>query len=244
MKNLCEPFFFLQPEEGEVGQSSGGVNESKLFTAVVEALLTLRTESAIRSTMIAYILFTVLAILPLFIYWRNPYFLGDLRYAVTAIRIGMRMSKIKKNFSSMLDCFLDRVKKHPEKTFLIFEESAYTYSQADRESNKVARALSTHAQLKEGDTAALFLGNEPQFVWLWLGLAKLGCVASLLNSNVRSKSLVHCFSCCEAKVLIAGAGKLEPLFRGVHLLNLCSFFSYFYFLFLCPIFPRLLFIVT
>uniref|UniRef100_A0A3B5KJ69 long-chain-fatty-acid--CoA ligase n=1 Tax=Xiphophorus couchianus TaxID=32473 RepID=A0A3B5KJ69_9TELE len=157
------------------------------------------------NTMIAYILFTVLAILPLFIYLRNPYFLGDLRYAVTAIRIGMRMGKIKKNFSSLLDCFLDRAKKHPEKTFLIFEESSYTYSQADRESNKVARALSTHAQLKEGDTAALFLGNEPQFVWLWLGLAKLGCVASLLNSNIRSKSLVHCFSCCEAKVLIAGA---------------------------------------
>ncbi|XP_008402769.1 very long-chain acyl-CoA synthetase-like [Poecilia reticulata] len=155
--------------------------------------------------MIAYILFTVLAILPLFVYLRNPYFLGDFRYTVTAIRIGIRMSKIKKNFSSLLDCFLDRVEKHPEKTFLIFEESSYTYSQADRESNKVARALSMHAQLKEGDTVAVFLGNEPHFVWLWLGLAKLGCVASLLNSNLRSKSLVHCFSCCEAKVLIAGA---------------------------------------
>uniref|UniRef100_A0A3B3URT4 long-chain-fatty-acid--CoA ligase n=2 Tax=Poecilia latipinna TaxID=48699 RepID=A0A3B3URT4_9TELE len=156
-------------------------------------------------TMIAYILFTVLAILPLFIYLRNPYVLGDLRYTVTVIRIGIRMSKMKKNFSSLLDCFLDRVEKHPEKTFLIFEESSYTYRQADRESNKVARALSMHAQLKEGDTVAVFLGNEPHFVWLWLGLAKLGCVASLLNSNIRSKSLVHCFSCCEAKVLIAGA---------------------------------------
>ncbi|MEQ2186211.1 hypothetical protein GOODEAATRI_026316 [Goodea atripinnis] len=121
----------------------------------------------------------------------------------------MQLSKIRKSFSSILDSFLDKVQKHPQKTFLIFEENSYTYSQADKESNKVARALWTHAQLKEGDTAALLLGNEPQLVWVWLALAKLGCVASVLNSNIRSKSLLHCFSCCEAKVLIVGAGKLE-----------------------------------
>ncbi|MED6276854.1 hypothetical protein CHARACLAT_007166 [Characodon lateralis] len=81
--------------------------------------------------------------------------------------------------------------------------------QADKESNKVARALWTHAQLQEGDTAALLLGNEPQLVWVWLALAKLGCVASVLNSNIRSKSLLYCFSCCEAKVLIFGADLQE-----------------------------------
>uniref|UniRef100_A0AAQ5ZEV9 long-chain-fatty-acid--CoA ligase n=1 Tax=Amphiprion ocellaris TaxID=80972 RepID=A0AAQ5ZEV9_AMPOC len=119
--------------------------------------------------------------------------------------IGIRLSKSGKNFRSILDDFLDAVKKHPHKNFIVFEDSSYTYSQADRESNKVARALSAHVQLKQGDTAALFLGNEPLFVWMWLGLAKLGCTASLLNYNIRSKSLLHCFSCCDAKVLIAGA---------------------------------------
>ncbi|XP_012706633.2 very long-chain acyl-CoA synthetase [Fundulus heteroclitus] len=153
--------------------------------------------------MIAYILFTVLAIL--LVYLRNPYFMSDLNYALTAIRIGVRLSKIKKSFSSILDSFLEKVAKHPQKTFLIFEESSYTYSQADKESNKIARALQTHGRLKEGDTAALFLGNEPHFVWVWLALAKLGCVAALLNYNIRSKSLLHCFSCCDAKVLIVGA---------------------------------------
>ncbi|KAK5609478.1 hypothetical protein CRENBAI_007988 [Crenichthys baileyi] len=123
----------------------------------------------------------------------------------------MQLSKIRNSFSSILDSFLDKVQKHPQKTFLIFEESSYTYSQADKESNKVARALWTHAQLKEGDTAALLLGNEPQLVWVWLALAKLGCVASVLNSNIRSKSLLHCFSCCEAKVLIVGADLQEAV---------------------------------
>ncbi|XP_041838380.1 very long-chain acyl-CoA synthetase-like [Melanotaenia boesemani] len=155
--------------------------------------------------MIAYILFTVLAILPLFLYLRNPYFVGDLKYTVTALQIGIRRSKLKKKFYSILDAFLDKAAKHPHKTFLVFEEISYTYSQADKESNKVARALQTIAHLKEGDTVALFLGNEPLYVWLWLAVAKLGCVAALLNYNIRSKSLLHCFSCSDAKVLIAGA---------------------------------------
>uniref|UniRef100_A0A669B8R2 long-chain-fatty-acid--CoA ligase n=1 Tax=Oreochromis niloticus TaxID=8128 RepID=A0A669B8R2_ORENI len=143
--------------------------------------------------------------LPLMIYFRNPYFLKDLRYTFLTIYVGIRLSRIKKKFYSILDRFLDKVAEHPHKKFIVYEESSYTYSQADRESNKVARALLTHAHLKEGDTVALFLGNEPWFVWIWLALSKLGCTASFLNVNIRSKSLLHCFSCCEAKVLIAGA---------------------------------------
>ncbi|KAK9543013.1 hypothetical protein VZT92_000827 [Zoarces viviparus] len=160
--------------------------------------------------MIALILYTALtglAILPLLLYLRNPYFFQDLRYTISMIQIGVWMSKFKKQkpFYSILDRFLDQVARQPHKKFILFEESSYTYSEADKESSKVARALSSYAQLKEGDTVALFLGNEPQFVWIWLALTKLGCTASLLNSNIRSKSLLHCFSCCEAKVLVAGA---------------------------------------
>nr|XP_033482521.1 very long-chain acyl-CoA synthetase-like [Epinephelus lanceolatus] len=160
--------------------------------------------------MIAYILYTVLAglaVLPLFLYLRNPYFFQDLRYTITSIKIGISINRFQKQkpFYSILDRFLDQAKKQPHKKFILFEDSSYTYSQADRESNKVARALSTHAHLKPGDTVALFLGNEPQFVWMWLALAKLGCTASFLNYNIRSKSLLHCFSCCDAKVLVAGA---------------------------------------
>lgn len=160
----------------------------------------------------AYCLYTALAglaLLPLLLYLRNPYFFQDLCYSVTAIKIGYKVEKYRrrKPFYSILDCFLDRVAKQPQKTFVLFEDSSYSYSQADRESNRVARALSRHAQLKEGDTVALLLGNEPQFLWMWLALTKLGCTASLLNFNIRSKSLLHCYSCCNAKVLLAGAGK-------------------------------------
>ncbi|KAE8297497.1 Very long-chain acyl-CoA synthetase [Larimichthys crocea] len=160
--------------------------------------------------MTANILYTAiagLAVLPLLLYLKYPYIWYDLRYAISAIQVGIRLNKYKnkKPFYSIVDCFLDKVARQPHKKFLLFEESSYTYIQADKESNRVARALSQHANLKEGDTVALFMGNQPLFVWFWLALAKLGCTAALLNYNVRSKSLLHCFSCCEAKALVVSA---------------------------------------
>ncbi|XP_063044433.1 long-chain fatty acid transport protein 2-like [Engraulis encrasicolus] len=157
-----------------------------------------------------YVLATVLAglaILPFIVYIKFPYFLHDLRYLIGGIRMKKRINKYasKKPCFTLLDRFLERVKLHPNKTFIIFEDSTYSYQDADRQSNKVARTLAQHAKLQEGDSVALFLGNEPAYVWLWLGLSKLGCIPALINYNIRTKSLLHCFSCCNAKVLIAAA---------------------------------------
>ena len=59
---------------------------------------------------------------------------------------------------------------------------------------------------------ALFMESSPEFVCMWLGLAKIGVVSSLINSNLRLDALVHCVKVCKAKGLIFGAelcGKLH-----------------------------------
>ncbi|XP_062848119.1 hsFATP2a_ACSVL_like domain-containing protein [Trichomycterus rosablanca] len=155
-----------------------------------------------------YICLTLLAglvILPVLLKLQFPYCYQDCVYMLKALGFGVRLEtyKRRKRFYSILDCFLDAVRKQPHKPFIYFEGKTYSYSDVDRQSNKIAHALQTVAGLKEGDTVALFLGNEPCFVWVWLGLAKLGCPTALLNFNIRSKSLLHCFSCCGANVLIA-----------------------------------------
>lgn len=161
-----------------------------------------------------YILFTVLAGLALlaftFVKTFFPYFGDDCSYILRSLRLGMRLIRYKKikPFYSILDCFLDAARRHPAKTFVHFEGQQFSYGEVDKQSNRVARALQAAAQLKEGNTAALFLPNEPAFIWTWLALAKLGCTAALLNFNIRSKSLLHCFSCCGAKVIITSTGEL------------------------------------
>uniref|UniRef100_A0A3P8VWI1 long-chain-fatty-acid--CoA ligase n=1 Tax=Cynoglossus semilaevis TaxID=244447 RepID=A0A3P8VWI1_CYNSE len=164
-----------------------------------------------------YILFTVLAGLALlaftFVKTFFPYFGDDCSYILRSLRLGMRLIRYKKikPFYSILDCFLDAARRHPAKTFVHFEGQQFSYGEVDKQSNRVARALQAAAQLKEGNTAALFLPNEPAFIWTWLALAKLGCTAALLNFNIRSKSLLHCFSCCGAKVIITSTELLDAV---------------------------------
>ncbi|XP_067293202.1 hsFATP2a_ACSVL_like domain-containing protein [Pseudorasbora parva] len=148
-----------------------------------------------------------LALLPALLKTFFPYFFQDCVYIYRALGFAIRLNVYKRKtpFFSIVDVFLEAVRKHPRKTFIHFEGKTYSYEDVDKESNKVADALRSVAALKEGDTVALFLGNEPLFVSTWLGLAKLGCPAALLNFNIRSKSLLHCFSCCGANVLIAAA---------------------------------------
>lgn len=138
-----------------------------------------------------------------------PHFLDDCVYILRSVGFGIRLTKYKRTrpFYSIVDRFLDASAKHPGKPFLLFEGREYSYGDVDRQSNKVGRALQAAAGLQEGATVALFLANEPSLVWTWLGLAKLGCTVALLNFNIRSKSLLHCFSCCGAKVIITSAGK-------------------------------------
>uniref|UniRef100_A0A8C2GG70 long-chain-fatty-acid--CoA ligase n=1 Tax=Cyprinus carpio TaxID=7962 RepID=A0A8C2GG70_CYPCA len=152
-----------------------------------------------------------LALLPALLKTFFPYFFQDCVYMYRALGCGIRLNVYKRKtpFYSIVDCFLYAVKKHPRKAFIHFEGKTHSYEEVDKESNKVANALRSEAGLREGDTVALFLGNEPRFVWTWLGLAKLGCPAALLNFNIRSKSLLHCFSCCGASVLIAAAGEVH-----------------------------------
>ncbi|XP_003831552.1 long-chain fatty acid transport protein 2 isoform X2 [Pan paniscus] len=153
-------------------------------------------------------IYTVLAgllFLPLLVNLCCPYFFQDIGYFLKVAAVGRRVRSYGKRrpARTILRAFLEKARQTPHKPFLLFRDETLTYAQVDRRSNQVARALHDHLGLRQGDCVALFMGNEPAYVWLWLGLVKLGCAMACLNYNIRAKSLLHCFQCCGAKVLLA-----------------------------------------
>ncbi|XP_041794961.1 very long-chain acyl-CoA synthetase-like [Chelmon rostratus] len=150
--------------------------------------------------MLVWIVFA--AVLLLALLFRHPHFLQDVRYVLYRLQTRRLVLGYYQTNYSILDRFLDTVKAQPHKPILLYEDETFTYQDADELSNKAARVFLLSG-LKEGDTVALLLGNEPMFVWLWLGLAKIGCSAAPLNYNIRSRSLLHCFSCSGATTLVA-----------------------------------------
>ncbi|XP_074523236.1 long-chain fatty acid transport protein 2-like [Halichoeres trimaculatus] len=142
-----------------------------------------------------------------------PYIWFDLLYFRDLLRILVRFvsRRRKRPLFFVLDRFLEQTAAHPDKLFIVFGDESFTYASTDKRSNKIAHALQDQSGYKAGDTVALFMGNEPAFVFTWLALAKLGSPVALLNHNIRTKSLLHCFNCCKAKVLIAAAELKEAV---------------------------------
>lgn len=52
---------------------------------------------------------------------------------------------------------------------------------------------------------ALFMENRSQYVGLWLGMAKIGVEAALINFNLRLEALVHCVAISNAKAVMFGS---------------------------------------
>ncbi|XP_006886096.1 PREDICTED: long-chain fatty acid transport protein 6 [Elephantulus edwardii] len=142
-----------------------------------------------------------------------PYFWQDFWYLfkVTSCGIRLELFKLRGELFTVLDKFQSHAKKQPHKPFIIYEGEIYTYQDVDKRSDRVANVLLNHSTLKKGDTVALLMSNEPDFVHIWFGLAKMGCVVAFLNSSIRTNSLLHCIRSCEPQALVVGADLLEAV---------------------------------
>ncbi|NWV47247.1 S27A6 protein, partial [Daphoenositta chrysoptera] len=145
-----------------------------------------------------------------------PYFWEDLIFFLRRKRSKATVKKWARNgILSIIDLFMQRVEKIPHKPFLIYEGTVYTYQDVDRRSNRVAQVFLHYGNLEKGDTVALLMGNGPDFIHVWFGLAKLGFIVAFLNINIHSRSLLHCINTCAAKALVIGedcVGSIEKEF--------------------------------
>ncbi|KAA0703596.1 Long-chain fatty acid transport protein 6 [Triplophysa tibetana] len=140
-----------------------------------------------------------------------PYFWRDARYLTKLIRYGARLELYKQTAKvvTVVDRFVERARRTPHKPFVIYDGVTHTYGEIDARSNRVARVFDR--AVKKGDTVALLMSNEADFISVWFGFAKLGCAVAFLNTNIRSRSLLHCFNCCGARLLVVGKDVVDTL---------------------------------
>ncbi|KAM6184276.1 long-chain fatty acid transport protein 5 [Sarcoramphus papa] len=104
---------------------------------------------------------------------------------------------------TLLDVFQEHARRRPRWPLLRFQDEVYTYEDVERRSNQAARLFSRHLGLQPGRNVAVFLPNEPTYVWTWLALAKLGCSMACLNCNVRGRALQHALAAAQATLVLA-----------------------------------------
>ncbi|KAK9532970.1 hypothetical protein VZT92_010327 [Zoarces viviparus] len=142
-----------------------------------------------------------------------PYFWRDLIFLLKVVRYGVRLelSKLTSSVRTVLDRFIQQAQRIPDKPFVIYDGRVHTYREVELRSNRLANVFLESVKLRKGDCVALLMNNEPDFLCAWFGLAKVGCSVAFLNTNIKSRSLLHCFNCCGAKTLIVGSGLVECL---------------------------------
>ncbi|XP_074650848.1 long-chain fatty acid transport protein 2-like [Tubulanus polymorphus] len=137
---------------------------------------------------------------PILLTYLKPWIWSDLYYSYKMITLLGRCQYLVGKKCFLIDLFERTVKKCPKKTMLHFGDRSYTFEEVDRRATKFANALLKKG-FKQGDTVTLLMYNDPAFIWILLGFAKLGIAAALLNTNLRMKTLLHCFKSAEACAL-------------------------------------------
>src|SRR5580692_8673492 len=87
---------------------------------------------------------------------------------------------------------------------LLSANECLTYRALDDRINRYAR-WALEQNLGTGETVCLIMPNRPEYMAIWLGIAKVGAVVSLINTNLRGSALAHCLDIVRPKHIIVAA---------------------------------------
>jgi fatty-acyl-CoA synthase len=119
-------------------------------------------------------------------------------------RVAWRMRKMRPvgtfTAASLVEQWADRT---PNAVAIRFEGRDVTYAELNADANRYANWAHS-CGLGRGDVIALLMENRPEYMACWLGLAKVGAIGALLNTNLTGASLAHCVRVSKAHHLILG----------------------------------------
>lgn len=144
----------------------------------------------------------------------------DLNGLYVLLQVKLALWRHLRGHSNIPSIFAQTVKRHPDKPALVYEATGetWTFTQLDQQSNSVAQWALSQGWVS-GDVVALFMESRPLQVALWLGLAKVGVEAALINFNLRRDSLLHCIGVSASRGIVFGAELADAMLEVSSSLN-------------------------
>jgi fatty-acyl-CoA synthase len=113
---------------------------------------------------------------------------------------------------TLADAIEDTIDGQRERTFISFEGKDATYGEFEARANQFAH-WGQSAGLKAGDTVALFMENQPDYIAFWTGMAKIAVRTALINYNLSGAGLAHCVRIADCKAIVMNP-ELAPQFAS------------------------------
>ena len=98
----------------------------------------------------------------------------------------------------------------PDDDFLVADDVHYSFGRVNALANASARAFA-ELGVRAGDNVAFYLEPCPDWVWLTLGLSKLGAIWVPTNTDYKGRWLAESLEDSRARVLVTEAGLLPRL---------------------------------
>lgn len=111
---------------------------------------------------------------------------------------------------TVADRLEERAELSPHTPALIWNNEAISWGQLNKQANRYAHYFLSH-DIKQGDAVALMMENRPDFLYIWMGLAKIGAVAALINTHVSGAALQHAIRTTSSRLMLVGDECLDKL---------------------------------
>ena len=100
--------------------------------------------------------------------------------------------------------------QYGDRIALLSDRETFSYRAWNGRANRYARWAQSQG-LGKGDVVGLLMPNRPEYLAIWLGLARAGLITALINTNVSGASLAHSVNVAAAKALIVDASLMSQL---------------------------------
>ena len=97
-----------------------------------------------------------------------------------------------------------RAEQFPDRLMMSIAGTPVTFAQM-RERSRAAANVLAGLGVSRGDTVALFAGTCPEWVYFWLGAARIGTVSAAVNAANKGEFLSHALRLSRAKAVITDA---------------------------------------
>ena len=102
---------------------------------------------------------------------------------------------------AVLDC---RAEQHPDRVMMSIAGTDVSFAQM-RQRSCAAASMLTDLGVGPGDCVALYTATCPEWVYFWLGAARIGAVSAAVNAANKGEFLLHTLRLSRAKVILTDA---------------------------------------
>ncbi len=102
---------------------------------------------------------------------------------------------------NLRELVVSQAEKYKDKVFLYWKDITVSYTQLNELTNKVANFL-YDLGIRKGDKVSVYLPNMPEYVYLYLGIPKIGAVTGPVNSLFKPREVKFVVGHSEAKVIV------------------------------------------